>query len=457
MSRSAKDNASSQSASFSKFALGDLFKPRKNLRAGHLLIIFLVLVTTGIAAEYAPHLRSVPVKRFVLPAIGVLFIFASLVRIAIAVLNRLLLVIRENTAAQKSDLQVIAFSYLSVITGFGTIYLLLESFVGKQVFEFSSYRSYFRIVDYLYVSGVTITGVGDVVPVFSVIKVLVVIESLIGIALTGTVLGLLIGSLLSFNQQDQQRKWYQGIRRLYFENLDKYFQAVNTIDIREQSLADLKAKTFEIRKGILQTIAILVRAQYAPSPYATVSANWMRLHVGSEASQKYLDMAQEYADPQLKGAAMGTVWGILVLREWGVKPPNMPASEQLALPVYDPDDPDKTASQLAGAPAAVASADGYDVVSDTELINLDNQDQVVRTKMEKYFKDHREELRSFASVRIDFRGGTLGVINIQSSEPNLLGATEADQRIIVDMIRPFARYLAQLVVLDEAGAKELTP
>lgn len=401
MARSANDSPLSQTESVRGSSLADLFKPRKDLLYRHIVILSLVLGLSAAAGEYSQHINQGDLKRFILPALGILIITAALVRVILALLNRLWLLIRQNTAAQKRDLCLIAFAYLSVILGFGTIYLFLENLIGKQIFGFSPNHSHFRILDTVYMSGVTITSVGEVTPVFWFVKFLLVFESLIGIALTGTVLGAFIGSLLSFQQQDQQRRWYGGIRRLYFESLEKYSDAISFIDL-ELSLKEIKAQTLEIRKGILETIAVLVKAQYAPSPSAIVSANWMRLYVAADASQSYLDLAEEYASPLLKGAGMKTVWGILVLREWNAQPPKMPGFEQLALPVYDPNDVDKVRNQLAGAPSAVTSSDGYYIVSDTELINLKNQDETVRAKMEQYFKTHKAELRSFASVRIDY-------------------------------------------------------
>jgi len=151
---------------------------------------------------------------------------------------------------------------------------------------------------------------------------------------------------------------------------------------------------------------------------------------------------------------MRTLWGILVLREWSEQPENMPGPGELVLPVYDPEDPAKARNQLAGAPLAITDPDGYHIVPDTRSIDLDNQDPDVQERMRRYFREHSAELRSFASVRIEYAGRLVGVVNIQSSEPDLCGTTEYVQRTIVDMIRPFTRYLARLAILDEAKEKE---
>lgn len=415
-----------------------------------------LLVVSAILAEYTERITAQSIaKQFILPAIGILLVIVCLVPLGINLINRLLAVIGGSAVARFPDLFLIGFTYLSVILGFGVIYQMLANITGKEVFAFSPFRSQIRLIDNIYVSGVTIAtiGYGDILPVFWFTKLLVVSEALIGILLTATVLGFFIGSLLSSQQQDQQRRWYAGFQRLYLKAINEYFVSVNSLD-DSLDLPELRTKTLRLRLGLLQTIASLVEAQYAPSPSARVCANWMRLYQVDYATDEYLRLAEPYTSPLLRGKGMKTLWAILILKEWGEKPPKMPGPGELALPVYDPDDPEKARRELPGAPLAVAIEDGYHIVPDTRLLDLSNQDPDVKNRMESYFEEHRAELRSFASVRIDYPGGTLGVVNIQSSEPDLCGTTEYVQRTVVDMIRPFATYLAQLALFDELKEQE---
>ena len=431
-----------------------LFFP-KDFRLRHIVTVSVILVGIGILAEVTQYLDSSVLKRVILPIVVGLLVGACLFPLVVTLTKRLTTVIGGSTTARFQDLILIGFTYMSVIIAFGIIYQMLEYSAGKEVFAFSPFRTKLRLIDNLYVSGITITtvGYGDVTPTFWFTKLLVVVESLVGILLTATVLGLFIGSLLSSQQQDQQRRWYAGLQRRYLQALNEYFDTINSIDTKVD-IGELKKKTLSIRQGLLKTIASLVQAQYAPAPSAKVCANWMRLHTALDAERKYLDLAEPYTFPLLRGEAMRSLWGILILREWGEQPPNMPGSGELVLPVYDPADPAKIRSQLSGAPHAITNRDGYHIVSDTRSIDLSNQDPDVRNRMESYFAEHSNELRSFASVRIEYSGRVVGVVNIQSSEPDLCGTTEYVQRTIVDMIRPFTRYLARLAVYDEAKEKE---
>lgn len=415
-----------------------------DLNGLHFTVISSSMVICAIAMELNSwELWSPTITRW-LPIPVILTVSISMFVPILAVIKRLLDIMGHRITARPKDLLVITFTYLSIIVGFGVIYAGLRALTGKELFYFSHLSAHFHIVDYLYVSGVTITtiGFGDIVPAYWFTKLLVVVESLAGLWLSATVLGFFVGSLLGSQQQDREARWFRDFQRVYFDALNRFSEAIS-------SMGKLNREEWEaLEKHLLDNIANIVKLQYDPLPSAKVSANWMQLYRGDSAPREYLALAQEYTSPQLRNeTAMRTVWGILVLREWSEKPSNMPGNGELALPVYDPNDPDQMRCQLPGAPLAVSSMDGYDVVSDVEEMELSNQDASVRDRLNRYFQDHRAELKSFASVRVGYPGGeTLGAINIQSSETDLCGTTKEEQRIIVDMIRPFAGYLAALQV-----------
>jgi hypothetical protein len=203
----------------------------------------------------------------------------------------------------------------------------------------------------------------------------------------------------------------------------------------------------------LKTIARLVKLHYEPSPSAKVHANWMRFYSGSEAPEAALDMARQYVVPQLNNKkVMQTIWGVLVLQEWDSQPPLMPSKNEFALPVYDPYNEDLNEYQLPGAPQALARDERYVIVSDVATLNFDRQPKKVMRALQSYFRDRAKDIKSFASVSMGNPSKPFGVINIQSNEPNLCGISPESHNILVDMIQPFASYLAQ-TGLDPATGK----
>lgn len=443
-----------------------LFKLSANLKQSHAWIIAGLLLAMSMASE-VNHAASytVPLKRFVVPIVIAGATAFCLLRVVVALFNRLLRVIEESTVATKRDLLLILFTYFCVIVGFGIVYLVLETFVGKAVFDFTEFKTRVRLIDNLYLSGITITTGGNILPVYWFSKFLLVLESLLGVWLTAIVLGFFIGSLLGSQQQVKQATWYADLQKAYVPVLDGWASAISKIETElgttppEEMLRNIR----DGRQKLLQTMAALVENQYDPVPSATVSANWMQFYRAVDAPANYLELARLYTSMSyLKDGLMTKLLGVLVMREWGDKPKEMPGDGELVIPVYDgKDDKERLARQLPGAPLAILKPKGLDVVSDSDTIDLGNQDENIRTKFRDYFAQHSAELRSFASLRIsvDLRSNIevgesgesalpMGVVNIQSSQPYLLGPTEPFQAIIVDMIKPFGRYLGRLIICE---------
>jgi Ion channel len=357
-----------------------------------------------------------------------------------ALLGRLLEIINGQRAATVTDLGYIGYAYVFVIAAFGAIFLAADTFGGESFVRTNNFRAPLKIIDHLYLSGITIAtvGYGDIVPRTVPTKLLVVLEAMVGLWLSVTVLGVFIGSLLGRQLQDKQARFFRDFQHVYFEAMTKCQDTVDDLDA-------LKPEDLSVfRRNILITIATLVKLQYEPSPGAKINANWMRFYTGTEAPARAINQARRFATPHLNSSEqkMRAVWGVLVLQEWDETPSNMPDKDQFSLPVYNPYSDGESRAQLPGAPQAVGSEKGYVIVSDSQKMDFSRQDEDVINRLRDYFSSQAKDVRSFASVRIGPRDNPIGVINIQSNEPDLCGNSPEAQTILVDMMHPFARYLA---------------
>ncbi|HEY9404251.1 MAG TPA: potassium channel family protein [Pyrinomonadaceae bacterium] len=401
-----------------------------------------------------------------LNGVVLLFVISSLVR-------RLLQIIEGQRGAGYRDIIAVAFAYWVVVIAFAAVFLAFENVFGPDnAFKYSNDKDYLRLVDYIYLSGVTIgtVGYGDIVPINWYTKITVIVEAFTGLWLTVFVVAVFVGSLLGRQDLDRRTKFLTTFQRRYLSALEEHHKA---LDLVEKYLEEdhggavdyeaLDRQLTEFQESILKTVADLVQLQYEPSSSATVTANWMRLYLRGEALPKELESADQFTHPDYRAGGGKILWGVLVLRDWGERPPSMPGLGEFALPVYDPNDPSEAELQLPGAPEVIGSVDGYVIVSDSSKVDFSRHHPLVRNTVARYFKTTAPDLRSFASVRIEYEAGQLGVggeadegagaddqdttilgvINIQSDEPELCGSSPEVQQLLVDIIRPFARYLAQ--------------
>lgn len=408
---------------------------------------------------------------------AVVFNAGILLFVAYSLVRRLLEIVRGHRTAGWRDIGAVAFAYAIVVLAFAAVFMGWENYFGaKNVFKYSdeNQMAYVHMVDYVYLSGITIAtvGYGDLVPVSWYSKLTAVFEALTGLWLTVFVAGVFVSSLLGRQDLEKRTKFLTTFQRRYLGALREHLKALDLVekllsegrDLGPDEYEALDRQLSEFQESILQTVAQLVDLQYEPSSSASITANWMRLYLYDEARPEELKLAEEFTHPDYRAGGSKKVWGVLVLHVWGDRPPGMPESGKFALPVYDPFDPAEEDRQLRGAPEAVGNVDGYVIVSDSSKLDLGNQHPEVRANLVRYLKSRAPDLRSFASVRVEYEedraadeGGeesagevedgsgvtTLGVINIQSDEPELCGTSPEVQQLLVDIIRPFAAYLAK--------------
>lgn len=138
---------------------------------------------------------------------------------------------------------------------------------------------------------------------------------------------------------------------------------------------------------------------------------------------------------------------ILELTDWAKIPDNW---KEFALPVETDED-----YLLPGAPRAFAK-DEMQVCSDTLAADaweseLTKHSSKAQQGLRNYFEDQKNELRSFFSIPLHADTKIVGVLNVQSSEINILGV-DAEHREDLEMcLRPFCSLLAALLVREEAA------
>jgi len=140
---------------------------------------------------------------------------------------------------------------------------------------------------------------------------------------------------------------------------------------------------------------------------------------------------------------LSTYAHILDLVCWAFPRPGLPT--ELALPVEDPSDPLCKFKLLPGAPHAFA-LDAVTVVQDTndlrEYFRTEgkNVDPAVRAEQLFYFQEY--SFRSFVSIPLNCQGEAVGVLNIQSNQPNIFGLGNKHQALVMNLLNPLITALS---------------
>ncbi len=104
---------------------------------------------------------------------------------------------------------------------------------------------------------------------------------------------------------------------------------------------------------------------------------------------------------------------------------------------------------LFGAPTAVINK-GTEVVSDTTKLNFAKDvPRDIRREIRDYFAREAPHFRSFASVCAYANREVIGVVNIESSSPDVFGADAKLQKELADIVLPYCTLISTLI-RDEA-------
>ncbi|MBV9849367.1 MAG: toll/interleukin-1 receptor domain-containing protein [Armatimonadetes bacterium] len=137
---------------------------------------------------------------------------------------------------------------------------------------------------------------------------------------------------------------------------------------------------------------------------------------------------------------------VLILRQWAEQSNRVP--QHLALPVHR-----SAPAALFGAPRAFLSGEAQvvgDVRNAEELTRLlVNQPEAVAGDVRAYFA--AASFRSFASWPCVYQSAPVGVLNIQSSAPNIFGDSDRHRDEISGYLRPFCFLLGAAIAALNAA------
>lgn len=114
-------------------------------------------------------------------------------------------------------------------------------------------------------------------------------------------------------------------------------------------------------------------------------------------------------------------------------PENQPG---IVLPIADDLD-----TALPGAPTAFLHPDRFAVIDDTlQVAFAPGVPQAVQTEINAYFKG--KVFRSFGSIQMVGRAGTIGVVNLEASIKQVFGQSDDERRQLIRYLLPFCAALA---------------
>jgi len=191
-----------------------------------------------------------------------------------------------------------------------------------------------------------------------------------------------------------------------------------------------------ILKDIVDTVDEFLRLRGGRSNGGELDANYMTVY-----KRKLLPRDSLNGIP---GEAQGAEF-FLVLKPSACLPP---AGEQVVFPVGE------KGVALPGAPELYASRSPIEVVQDTlNYIYPTDMPTAVRDWAMDYFRRRERHVRSFASMPIHYGQQIVGILNISSSEVNVLGKNKEDERKIEHLLQPL-RFVLGVIINARWGDKE---
>lgn len=232
----------------------------------------------------------------------------------------------------------------------------------------------------------------------------------------------------------------EGERRNDFRRYRAYIQVYAdqiSLAIAAASHAeDQSSARREVAREILKSIRAVVIAYHEKLPNLEINTNYMKAISANQLSGADWERVRFY-DKKDKGRYEY----FLALSEYAVQQ----SIEDFILPVENRNNPESARRVLPGAPEAFLKTH-YVAVPDTRKITYPaGVPKAIIAEIKSYFE--AKTFRSFGSIPIIANGRRVGVVNVDSNELNVFGASDGETEEIVTLLSPFCVLLGQVVTV----------
>ncbi len=201
---------------------------------------------------------------------------------------------------------------------------------------------------------------------------------------------------------------------------------------------------------ILKTIASILYLYYGKQLDLDINACQMLAYAVANAPADVAERAKQFIE---SGRNLDSYAHVLDLTVWAEN--GQP--KQLSLPVEDPTTDARRLKLLPGAPAAFALRKVQIIESTDDIKSYfgpngpgRNLDGVVREAQITFFS--KQGFKSFVSIPIGTNDNPLGVVNVQSNRPHILGRRNKHKRPVMNLLEPLL-YALQLLIIASPGPK----
>lgn len=201
---------------------------------------------------------------------------------------------------------------------------------------------------------------------------------------------------------------------------------------------------------ILKTICALVATYYQESEHEKVREKFNASLMLADDCAAWLEPSKDKFKDAIRffdaNRSLQACSKILCLTCWAREPQNWPS---FALPVDTDSD-----YLLPGAPRAYHTGE-LQVIADTLAVDerekvMPKHAEAAKRQLRNYFEEHEKDFRSFFSLPLCSDKTTVGVLNVQSKDVDILGIDNEHRDDLELCLRPFCALLAALILRENS-------